>query len=60
MMLWPQPDIDVVLVWRLDCRGRPVTDWLSTLQELDHLGAGFVSLTEARSVPLSSPPFCYG
>jgi len=39
--------IDVVLVWRLDRWGRSVTDLLSTLQELDHLGVGFVSLTEA-------------
>jgi DNA invertase Pin-like site-specific DNA recombinase len=40
-------EIDVVLVWRLDRWGRSVTDLLSTLQELDHLGVGFVSLTEA-------------
>lgn len=40
-------DIDVVLVWRLDRWGRSVTDLLSTLQELDHLGVGFVSITEA-------------
>lgn len=38
--------IDVVLVWRLDRWGRSVTDLLTTLQELEHLG-GFVSLTEA-------------
>jgi putative DNA-invertase from lambdoid prophage Rac len=40
-------EIDVVLVWRLDRWGRSVTDLLVTLQELDHLGVGFVSLTEA-------------
>jgi DNA invertase Pin-like site-specific DNA recombinase len=40
-------EIDVVLVWRLDRWGRSVADLLSTLQELDHLGVGFVSLTEA-------------
>ena len=40
-------EIDVVLVWRLDRRGRSVTDLLATLQELEHLGVGFVSLTEA-------------
>jgi hypothetical protein len=39
--------IDVVLVWRLDRWGRSVADLLATLQELDHLGVGFVSLTEA-------------
>jgi putative DNA-invertase from lambdoid prophage Rac len=37
----------VVLVWRLDRWGRSVTDLLATLQELEHLGVGFVSLTEA-------------
>jgi len=36
-----------VLVWRLDRWGRSVTDLLATLQELEHLGVGFVSLTEA-------------
>ena len=40
-------DIDVVLVWRLDRWGRSVTDLLATLQELEHLSVGFVSLTEA-------------
>ena len=40
-------EIDVVLVWRLDRWGRSVTDLLATLQELDHFGVGFVSLTEA-------------
>src|SRR6478672_9806428 len=40
-------EVDVVLVWRLDRWGRSVTDLLSTLQELEHLGVGFVSLTEA-------------
>src|SRR5205809_3206536 len=40
-------EIDVVLVWRLDRWGRSVTDLLITLQALEHLGVGFVSLTEA-------------
>lgn len=40
-------EIDVVLVWRLDRWGRSVTDLLATLQELEHLGVGFVSLHEA-------------
>jgi hypothetical protein len=39
--------IDVVMVRRLDRWGRSVTDLLTTLQELEHLGVGFVSLTEA-------------
>ena len=40
-------EIDVVLVWRLDRWGRSVADLVATLQELEHLGVGFVSLTEA-------------
>jgi putative DNA-invertase from lambdoid prophage Rac len=40
-------EIDVVLVWRLDRWGRSVTDLLATLQELEHRGVGFISLTEA-------------
>src|SRR5437764_11991486 len=40
-------EIDFVLGWRLDRWGRSVTDLLATLQELEHLGVGCVSLTEA-------------
>src|ERR1700680_3847552 len=40
-------EIDVVVVWRLDRWGRSVADLVSTLQELQPLGVGFVSLTEA-------------
>ena len=40
-------ELDVVGVWRLDRWGRSVADLVSTLQELQHLGVGFVSLTEA-------------
>jgi DNA invertase Pin-like site-specific DNA recombinase len=40
-------EIDVVVVWRLDRWVRSVTDLLATLRELEHLGVGFVSLTEA-------------
>jgi putative DNA-invertase from lambdoid prophage Rac len=36
-----------VLVWHLDRWGQPIADLLATLPELDHLGVGFVSLTEA-------------
>src|SRR5215470_15512957 len=43
-------EIDVVLVWRLDRWGRSVTDLLATLQELEYLGVGFVSLTEAMAL----------
>jgi DNA invertase Pin-like site-specific DNA recombinase len=41
-------DIDVVLVWRLDRWGRSLPDLVSTPEELNHLGVGFISLTEAR------------
>src|ERR1700678_3021139 len=47
-------EIDVVLVWRLDRWGRSVTDLVSTLQELEHLGVGFVSLTEALDLTTPS------
>ena len=40
-------EIDVLLVRRLDRWGRSVTDLLATLQELEHLGVGFISLAEA-------------
>jgi DNA invertase Pin-like site-specific DNA recombinase len=40
-------EIDVVMVWRLDRWGRSVADLMTTLRELDDLGVGFVSLTEA-------------
>jgi putative DNA-invertase from lambdoid prophage Rac len=40
-------EIDAILVWRLDRWGRSLTDLVVTLRELDDLGVGFVSLTEA-------------
>lgn len=46
-------EIDLVLVWRLDRWGRSVTDLLATLQKLEHLGVGFVSLTE--TLDLTTP-----
>jgi putative DNA-invertase from lambdoid prophage Rac len=47
-------EIDMVVVWRLDRWGRSVTDLLATLQELEHLGVGFVSLTEALDLTTPS------
>src|ERR1700685_4661211 len=47
-------EIDVVLGWRWDRWGRSVTDLVSTLQELEHLGVGFVSLTEALDLTTPS------
>jgi putative DNA-invertase from lambdoid prophage Rac len=40
-------DVNAVLVWRLDRWGRSVADLVLTLQELNELGVGVVSLTEA-------------
>jgi DNA invertase Pin-like site-specific DNA recombinase len=40
-------ELDVVLVWKLDRWGRSLPDLVVTLRELDELGVGFVSLTEA-------------
>jgi len=47
-------EIDIVVVWRLDRWGRSVADLVSTLQELEHLGVGFVSLTEALDLTTPS------
>jgi putative DNA-invertase from lambdoid prophage Rac len=47
-------EIDAVLVWRLDRWGRSVTDLLATLEELEHLGVGFVSLAEALDLTTPS------
>lgn len=39
--------IDVIIVWKLDRWGRSVNDLFHTLHELNDLGVGFISLTEA-------------
>ncbi|HAT1821738.1 TPA: recombinase family protein [Legionella pneumophila] len=39
--------IDVIIVWKLDRWGRSVNDLFHTLNELNNLGVGFISLTEA-------------
>ena len=36
-----------MLAWRLDRWGRSLLDLVTTLEELNHVGVGFVSLTEA-------------
>jgi len=41
-------DLDVVVVWRLDRWGRSLADLVNTLQELQQLGVGFISLTPLR------------
>lgn len=40
-------EVDIIVVWRLDRWGRSVTDLLNTLQELQQLNVGFISITEA-------------
>ncbi len=40
-------EIDVIVVWKLDRWGRSVQDITATLGELQELGVGFVSITEA-------------
>lgn len=39
--------IDAIVVWKLDRWGRSLLDLIATLNELNDLGVGFVSLTEA-------------
>ncbi|APF04726.1 TPA: helix-turn-helix domain-containing protein [Legionella pneumophila] len=39
--------VDVIIVWKLDRWGRSVNDLFRTLNELNELGVGFISLTEA-------------
>jgi putative DNA-invertase from lambdoid prophage Rac len=39
--------INAIVVWRLDRWGRSVADLVGTLQELQALGVGFISLSEA-------------
>ena len=66
-------ELDIIMVWRLDRWGRSLLDLIGTLQELNELGVGFVSLSEAldlttasgapwpaccRSSPSSSATFC--
>jgi len=43
-----------VMVWGLDRWGRSVANLLATRQELEHLGAGFGSLTEALDLTTPS------
>lgn len=47
-------EIDAIVAWRLDRRGRSVGDPMTTLRELLDLGVGFVSLTEALDLTMPS------
>lgn len=40
-------EIDLILVWKLDRWGRSLSDLVASFQELQALGVGFVSLTDA-------------
>lgn len=47
-------EIDVIVVWRLDRWGRSVADLVTSLNELQGLDVGFVSLTEALDLTTPS------
>src|SRR5450631_504792 len=47
-------ELDVLLVWRLDRWGRSLLDLIGSLQELNELGVGFVSLSEALDLTTAS------
>ena len=47
-------ELDVILVWRLDRWGRSLLDLIGSLQELNELGIGFVSLSEALDLTTAS------
>ena len=47
-------EIDVIVVWRLDRWGRSVADLITSLNELQALDVGFVSLTEALDMTTPS------
>ncbi len=53
LKLAKQRKIDCILVWRLDRFGRSLADLITTLNELNSLGVGFVSLNE--SLDLTTP-----
>ena len=40
-------EIDIIVVWKLDRWGRSLVDLINGLQDLNALGVGFVSITEA-------------
>lgn len=47
-------ELDVIVVWRLDRWGRSVADLITSLNELQALDVGFVSLTEALDMTTPS------
>jgi hypothetical protein len=51
-------EIDAELVWRLDRWGRSITALLVSLQEMEYLGAAFISLTEALDLTTPASANC--
>lgn len=47
-------EIDNIIVWKLDRWGRSVADLIASLNELQEIGVGFVSVTEALDLTTSS------
>ena len=47
-------ELNIIMVWRLDRWGRSLLDLIGTLQELNELGVGFVSLSEALDLTTAS------
>jgi putative DNA-invertase from lambdoid prophage Rac len=47
-------ELDIIVVWRLDRWGRSLLDLIGSLQELNELGVGFVSLSEALDLTTAS------
>src|ERR1035438_146555 len=47
-------ELDIIMVWRLDRWGRSLLDLIGTLQELNELSVGFVSLSEALDLTTAS------
>ena len=47
-------EIDTILVWRLDRWGRSLPDLVASFQELNALGVGFISLSEALDMTTPS------
>jgi hypothetical protein len=47
-------ELDIIVVWRLDRWGRALLDLIGTLQELNDLGVGFASLSEALDLTTAS------
>jgi len=47
-------ELDIIMVWRLGRWGRSLLDLIGTLHELNELGVGFVSLSEALDLTTAS------